>query len=148
MIALIRGRLRRKHDDRVVIEALDLAGNRYRKEATGLKARAIQHEIDHLNGVLFVDYLSKLKRDRVLKKFTKAAKRAGVHVEFVKSAKDALDKATAAHGQAGHERGQLGREIHDVHQMIARGAGRGFALASPRRGRGAPGWKTPHGPVP
>ena len=33
-------------------------------------------EIDHLNGVLFVDYLSKLKRDRVLKKFSKAAKRA------------------------------------------------------------------------
>ena len=36
----------------------------------------IQHEIDHLNGVLFVDYLSKLKRDRVIKKFSKAAKRA------------------------------------------------------------------------
>ena len=34
------------------------------------------HEIDHLNGVLFVDYLSKLKRDRVIKKFEKAAKRA------------------------------------------------------------------------
>ena len=41
-----------------------------------LTARAIQHEIDHLNGVLFVDYLSKLKRDRVNKKFSKAAKRA------------------------------------------------------------------------
>ena len=39
-------------------------------------ATCIQHEIDHLNGVLFVDYLSKLKRDRVLKKFTKAAKLA------------------------------------------------------------------------
>ena len=44
-------------------------------EAAGLEARVIQHEIDHLNGVLFVDYLSKLKRDRVLKKFTKAARR-------------------------------------------------------------------------
>ena len=39
-------------------------------------ARGKRSEIDHLNGVLFVDYLSKLKRDRVLKKFTKAAKRA------------------------------------------------------------------------
>jgi peptide deformylase len=42
----------------------------------GLYATCIQHEIDHLNGVLFVDYLSKLKRDRVMKKFTKAAKLA------------------------------------------------------------------------
>ena len=36
----------------------------------------LQHEIDHLNGVLFIDHISKLKRDRVIKKFTKAAKRA------------------------------------------------------------------------
>src|SRR6266403_1429644 len=46
------------------------------EDAEGLFATCIQHEIDHLNGVLFVDYLSKLKRDRVLKKFAKAAKRA------------------------------------------------------------------------
>ena len=37
----------------------------------------LQHEIDHLDGVLFIDYLSKLKRDRVIKKFAKMAKRAG-----------------------------------------------------------------------
>ena len=37
-------------------------------------ATCIQHEIDHLNGVLFIDHISKLKRDRVIKKFTKAAK--------------------------------------------------------------------------
>lgn len=43
-------------------------------EADGLLATCIQHEVDHLNGVLFIDYLSKLKRDRVLKKFTKQAK--------------------------------------------------------------------------
>src|SRR5436189_20743 len=47
-------------------------------EANGLFATCLQHEIDHLNGVLFIDHLSKLKRDRVLKKFTKAAKRAAV----------------------------------------------------------------------
>ena len=54
----------------------DLDGKVHEEDAEGLFATCIQHEIDHLNGVLFVDYLSKLKRDRVLKKFTKAAKRA------------------------------------------------------------------------
>ena len=38
-------------------------------------AVCIQHEIDHLNGRLFIDHLSKLKRDRVVKKFVKAARR-------------------------------------------------------------------------
>ena len=54
---------------------LDLDGKLQEEDADGLFATCIQHEIDHLNGVLFVDYLSKLKRDRVLKKFTKLAKR-------------------------------------------------------------------------
>ncbi|MBN8533159.1 MAG: peptide deformylase [Rhizobiales bacterium] len=44
-------------------------------EADGLLATCIQHELDHLNGVLFIDHISKLKRDRVIKKFTKLAKR-------------------------------------------------------------------------
>jgi peptide deformylase len=44
--------------------------------AEGLLATVLQHEIDHLNGVLFIDYLSKLKRDRVIKKFTKIARHA------------------------------------------------------------------------
>jgi len=39
-------------------------------------ATCLQHEIDHLNGVLFIDHISKLKRARVIKKFAKAAKRA------------------------------------------------------------------------
>ena len=55
---------------------LDLDGKTQEEDAQGLFATCIQHEIDHLNGVLFVDYLSKLKRDRVMKKFTKFAKRA------------------------------------------------------------------------
>jgi len=45
-------------------------------EAEGLLATCLQHEIDHLNGVLFVDHISRLKRERILKKFTKAARRA------------------------------------------------------------------------
>jgi peptide deformylase len=44
--------------------------------AEGLLATVLQHEIDHLNGVLFIDYLSKLKRDRVVKKFAKIARHA------------------------------------------------------------------------
>ena len=60
--------------DRVVIEALDLAGNRYRKEATGLKARAIQHEIDHLDGILFLDHLSLIKRQMLLARWRREHK--------------------------------------------------------------------------
>ena len=60
----------------VRIRFTDLDGKVHEEDADGLFATCIQHEIDHLNGVLFVDYLSKLKRDRVMKKFTKAAKRA------------------------------------------------------------------------
>jgi peptide deformylase len=60
----------------VRIRFTDLDGKLHEEDADGLFATCIQHEIDHLNGVLFVDYLSKLKRDRVLKKFAKAAKRA------------------------------------------------------------------------
>jgi len=53
---------------------MDLDGKTHEEEATGLFATCVQHEIDHLNGKLFIDYLSKLKRDRVTKKFAKAAK--------------------------------------------------------------------------
>src|SRR5262249_4174250 len=60
----------------VKVKYLDLEGHAHEVAAEGLLATCLQHEIDHLNGVLFIDHLSKLKRDRVLKKFTKAAKRA------------------------------------------------------------------------
>jgi peptide deformylase len=60
--------------DRVVIEALDAAGNRYRKEATGLKARAIQHEIDHLDGILFLDHLSLIRRQMLLARWRREHK--------------------------------------------------------------------------
>ena len=61
---------------KVRVRYTDLDGKVHEEDAEGLFATCIQHEIDHLNGVLFIDHLSKLKRDRVLKKFTKAAKRA------------------------------------------------------------------------
>jgi peptide deformylase len=56
---------------------LDREGETREILAEGLLATVLQHEIDHLDGVLFIDHISKLKRDRVIKKFQKAAKRAG-----------------------------------------------------------------------
>ncbi len=61
---------------RVKIRYLDLEGKPHEEDAEGLFATCIQHEVDHLNGVLFIDHISKLKRERIIKKFTKAAKRA------------------------------------------------------------------------
>jgi peptide deformylase len=59
----------------VKVRFTDLDGKAHEVEANGLLATVLQHEIDHINGVLFIDHISKLKRDRVIKKFTKAAKR-------------------------------------------------------------------------
>jgi peptide deformylase len=60
----------------IKVKFLDLEGQMKEVDANGILATCLQHEIDHLNGVLFIDYLSKLKRDRVIKKFTKVAKLA------------------------------------------------------------------------
>ena len=62
--------------DRVRVRYMNLDGETVERDADGLLATCLQHEIDHLNGVLFIDHLSKLKRDRVVKKFQKLAKRA------------------------------------------------------------------------
>jgi peptide deformylase len=59
---------------RVRVKYLDLDGKAHEIETDGLFATCLQHEIDHTNGVLFIDHISKLKRDRIIKKFTKAAK--------------------------------------------------------------------------
>jgi len=56
------------------VQYIDFDGLEKELEADGLLSTCLQHEIDHLNGVLFIDYLSKLKRDRILKKFQKLAK--------------------------------------------------------------------------
>jgi peptide deformylase len=62
----------------VKVRYLGLDGLNREVDAAGLLATCLQHEIDHLNGVLFIDHLSKLKRSRVIKRFSKAAKRAEV----------------------------------------------------------------------
>ena len=59
---------------RIVVEALDRDGRKYRVEARGYKARAIQHEIDHLDGILFLDHLSAVKRNLLLSKWKKSRK--------------------------------------------------------------------------
>jgi len=59
---------------RVRVEFLDRDGAEQEIVAEGLLATCIQHEIDHLNGVLFIDHISRLKRDRVWKKFVKRAR--------------------------------------------------------------------------
>ncbi|MCF8478363.1 MAG: peptide deformylase [Pseudolabrys sp.] len=67
----------------VKVKYRDLDGNEQEMAAEGLLATCIQHEIDHINGVLFIDHISKLKRAMVMKKFTKAAKK-GVSPAFAK----------------------------------------------------------------
>jgi len=58
----------------VKVRYQDRNGEAQELHAQGVLATCLQHEIDHLNGVLFIDYISKLKRDRVIKKFQKAEK--------------------------------------------------------------------------
>jgi peptide deformylase len=60
----------------VTVKYTDLDGKEVEREAKDRLAICIQHELDHLDGVLYIDYLSRLKRDRVVKKFQKAEKLA------------------------------------------------------------------------
>jgi peptide deformylase len=58
----------------LTVAYIDRDGKKQTVEADGLLATCLQHEMDHLNGVLFIDHISRLKRDMVIKKFTKAAR--------------------------------------------------------------------------
>ena len=60
--------------EKVTVKALDRDGKEFILKADGLLAICIQHEIDHLNGILFVDYLSPLKRQRIKEKLMKVKK--------------------------------------------------------------------------
>lgn len=59
---------------RVTVRYVDLDGKERMLEAEGLLATCLQHEIDHLNGILFIDHISRLKREMVVRRFTKASK--------------------------------------------------------------------------
>ncbi len=56
------------------LKYIDLNGKEKKLKANGLLSTCIQHEVDHLNGVLFIDYLSKLKKDMIIKKLVKQKK--------------------------------------------------------------------------
>ncbi|RKE86420.1 peptide deformylase [Rhizobium sp. AG855] len=58
----------------ITVTSLDRTGKEVTTEADGLLATCLQHEIDHLDGVLFIDHISRLKREMVIKRFTKAAR--------------------------------------------------------------------------
>jgi peptide deformylase len=62
----------------VTLEALDREGKPYTLEASGLLARAIQHEIDHLDGVLFLDHLGPMKRQFMARKYQREHPKAGL----------------------------------------------------------------------
>ena len=66
-----------KRAEKIEIEAMDRNGETFRLEAAGLYAVALQHEMDHLDGKVFVQYLSRLKRDSVKRKMNKM-KKAGI----------------------------------------------------------------------
>ncbi len=63
--------------EKVRVRALDRDGKQFEMDVDGLLAVCIQHEIDHLDGKLFVDYLSNLKRQRIRKKLEKEARQSG-----------------------------------------------------------------------
>ena len=65
---------------RVTVRALDVNGKPFQVEASGLLAVCIQHEVDHLNGKLFVDYLSPMKAGRIRKKLEKRRRQGPVAV--------------------------------------------------------------------
>lgn len=73
---------------RIVLESTDEHGTRYRREAAGLLARAIQHEMDHLDGILFIDHLSPMKRRMLMNRYRREHKDdAGYVVEIAAQAR-------------------------------------------------------------
>ena len=65
-----------KRAERVTVKALDREGEPFEMECDDLLAVCIQHELDHLQGIVFVDYLSEMKRQRIKRKLEKAARQA------------------------------------------------------------------------
>jgi peptide deformylase len=59
---------------KITVRYIDRDGKECTRECEDVLSTVVQHEVDHLNGKLFIDYISRLKRDRVIKKFVKAAK--------------------------------------------------------------------------
>ncbi|HEX6645167.1 MAG TPA: peptide deformylase [Gemmatimonadales bacterium] len=77
--------------ERVVLEALDADGNPYRLEVGALAARAIQHEIDHLDGILFLDHLGPIKRKMMLARWKKDHRNDTTYIKEVTPAAASSD---------------------------------------------------------
>ncbi len=77
---------------RIVVEITTTSNERVRVEATDLRSRAIQHEIDHLDGVLFLDHLSPLKRRMLMKKWRKLRKGQEGYVKEVQPQEEASSR--------------------------------------------------------
>lgn len=88
-----------KRKERVRVKALDITGKEFTLEASGLFAIAIQHETDHLNGRVFVEYLSKLKRDVIRRKMER------------RKADDESDAADAAVSESATEHSGSGASL-------------------------------------
>jgi peptide deformylase len=71
----------------VTVRFLDAQGAECEMTAEGVLATCLQHEIDHLDGILFIDHISKLKRDRIIRKFKKDAKRKAEEKDEVDGAR-------------------------------------------------------------
>ncbi len=76
--------------ERIRVRALDLDGKSFELQADGLLAVCVQHEIDHLDGKLFVDYLSQLKRQRIRKKLEKQRRHGGGDLPHEKHAEPVI----------------------------------------------------------
>ena len=72
-----------KRSEKIKVKAQDRNGKEFTFEADGFMAKCIQHELDHLDGKLFVDHLSHLKRDRIKKKIEKLNRQGHDHHEHV-----------------------------------------------------------------
>ena len=72
--------------ERIVLEALDREGKPFRLEAGGLTARAVQHEIDHLDGILFLDHLGLMKRRVLLARWKREHKEDTSYIKEVQPA--------------------------------------------------------------
>ena len=73
-VRYLYGKVSRSH--KATVEALDETGTKFTMGASGLLAQIFQHEIDHLDGTLFIDHLSRMKRDIILRKLKKTQRLA------------------------------------------------------------------------
>ena len=100
---------------RTRVRFLDRQGKPGEVELEGIWSTLVQHEIDHLNGILFIDYLSRLKRDMIVKKFTKAKradalfKRRSRRLTLPDTTGLRRANAHHLHGDAGFRRADAGR---------------------------------------